>query len=676
MELHEPTATRRHEQPTSTPPERETASPPPLAASLANSEESFALLVASVAEYAIFMLDPQGHIASWNAGAERIKGWRADEIIGQHFSVFYTPEAVAARHPEHELEVAASRGMYKEEGLRVRADGSRFWADVTITALRGRDGELRGFAKVTRDVTERKQIEQQRQESALRLKAIVDTAVDGVITINERGIMESANPAAERLFGWRVSELVGRNVSMLMPEPDRSAHDGYLRRYMVTGERRIIGIGREVRGLRRDGSIFPMDLAVSETPLPNGRRVFTGLVRDVSDRKRIEAELLAADRRKDEFLAVLAHELRNPLAPISNALQVLKLAGNDHKRIDALREVMARQLHQLVHLIDDLLDVSRITRGKLHLRRHRVQLADVVATAVETSRNAIDVAGHRLVIELPSVPVWLNVDPLRIAQALSNLLANAARYTPPGGRIELRALSDGETVQIRVSDNGIGIPQESLSRVFEMFTQVNEPHARAAGGLGIGLALVRSLVEMHGGAVTAHSAGPGAGSTFTVSLPVLDSDREETPAEPPLARLPGSLRVLVVDDNIDAADTLAMLLRILNHDVELAHDGVDAIAAAARFRPALILMDVSMPRMGGLEATQAIRAEPWGKAAYICTLTGFGQAQDRARSAAAGVDAHLVKPVDPEALQSVIAQARARAHQGPPPAEEPVRSAP
>jgi PAS domain S-box-containing protein len=625
--------------------------------------QRLALLFDGLREHAVYLLDRDGMVSIWSVSAERMTGYGARQMLGRSFAQIHPPEAVAAGQPQRELELAAA-GVRVGEFARRRADGSRYWVEREMTVLR--DGpEVHGFAVVERDVTTRRHTEQQRQDSTLRLKAIVDTAVDGLVTINERGIMESANPAAERMFGWTAGEMVGRNVSMLMPEPDRSAHDGYLRRYLMTGERRVIGIGREVRGLRRDGTLFPMDLAISETPLPSGRRIFTGLLRDVSDRKRIEAALLTSDQRKDEFLAVLAHELRNPLAPISNALQVLKHAREQPQRVDAVREVMERQMHQLVRLIDDLLDVNRITRGKLHLRRARVELADVVGAAVESSRTAIDAPGHQLVVDLPSEPVWLEVDAMRIAQVISNLLANAARFTPAGGRIELRAHSDGESVRISVTDNGIGIARDSLARVFEIFAQLNEPRARASNSLGIGLALVRSLVEMHGGSVTAHSAGPGTGSCFAVNLPLASANEQQEGDVRRSASLPTGLRVLVVDDNIDAADTLAMLLRIFNHDVELAHDGIDALAVAARFRPALVLMDVSMPRMGGLEATRAMRAENWGKRIFICTLTGFGQDADRQRSADAGVDAHLVKPVAPEALQAVIAQARSRTSQLP-----------
>lgn len=618
-------------------------------------------LMSGLTEHAVYLLDRDGVVEFWSAGAERMTGYGAAQMIGRPFVRLHPPEAVSAGQPQRELELATT-GNHVGEFMRCRADGSRYWAEGEMTALRDGD-EVLGFAVIERDVTTRRHTNQQRHESTQRLKAIVDTAVDGLISINERGMMESVNPAAERMFGWSAREMVGRNVSMLMPEPDRSAHDGFLRRYLMTGERRIIGIGREVRGLKRDGTLFPLELAINETVLDSGRRIFTGLMRDLSDRKRVEAAMMSSDQRKHEFLAVLAHELRNPLAPISNALQVLKHASDQPARIDAVRGVMERQIHHMVRLVDDLLDVNRITRGKLHLRRTRANLADVMGAAVESSRTAVDAPGHQLVVELPADPVWLEIDPMRIAQVISNLIANAARFTPAGGRIELRAHSDGESVRISVTDNGIGIPRESLSHVFEIFAQLDEPRARASSGLGIGLALVRSLVEMHGGSVTAHSAGPGTGSCFAVNLPLSPVTDEKEDGGRRGASLPTGLRVLVVDDNIDAADTLAMLLRIFNHDVELAHDGIDALEAAARFRPALVLMDVSMPRMGGLEATRAMRAESWGKRIFICTLTGFGQDADRHRSAEAGVDAHLVKPVAPEALQAVIAQARAKFQQ-------------
>ncbi|HKB06523.1 MAG TPA: GAF domain-containing protein [Gemmataceae bacterium] len=379
-----------------------------------------------------------------------------------------------------------------------------------------------------------------------------------------------------------------------------------------------------------------------------------------------------ADRRKDEFLATLAHELRNPLAPIRNALEVMRMAGGDVSANLQARDVMGRQLGQMVRLIDDLLDVSRITRGKLTLRRERVELGTVINGAVETSRPAIEAAGHALTVDLPSRSVWLSADPARLSQVFANLLNNAAKFTPPGGRIRLTAaIEDGEAgatkhagkpaVVIRVGDNGLGIPREALPRLFEMFSQVDGSLERTQGGLGIGLALVKGLVQMHGGTVTAHSDGPGQGSEFVVQLPVATEDVAAATNDPqsmthavPSPSTRGR-RVLVVDDNRDAADSLTVLLTMLGHDVRTAHDGLAAVAAAREFRPEVVLMDIGMPRLNGYEAARRIRAEPWGRGMILAAVTGWGQEADRRRSKEAGFDHHLVKPVEPAAVRQVLA---------------------
>jgi PAS domain S-box-containing protein len=377
-----------------------------------------------------------------------------------------------------------------------------------------------------------------------------------------------------------------------------------------------------------------------------------GTTRDVTDRKSMEEELRDADRRKDEFLAVLAHELRNPLAPLRNGLQVLRLAADDAVALADARAMMDRQLSHLVRLIDDLLDVSRINRNKMELRRSRVTLAEVVASAVETARPQIDEAGHELISSLPTVPVYLDADLTRLAQLFSNLLSNSAKYTPPGGRIWLSAQRTGDSVEVTVRDDGIGIPASSLGNIFDMFWQ----DERATGGLGIGLALVKGLVEMHGGTVTAESQGDGAGSTFTVTLPVLvdGAATDEAPASTATATSPRQ-RILVVDDNRDGADSLAMMLQLIGHEVRTANDGFEAIEAAERFAPEVILMDIGMPRMNGLDATRRIREQPWGRDVKIYALTGWGQDGDRAKSRAAGCDGHLVKPVHLPDLEKLLA---------------------
>ncbi|MBI3652561.1 MAG: GAF domain-containing protein [Acidobacteria bacterium] len=372
--------------------------------------------------------------------------------------------------------------------------------------------------------------------------------------------------------------------------------------------------------------------------------------------------LQEADRRKDEFLATLAHELRNPLAPIRTGLHVLKLVKNDPAMAETARAMMERQLHQLVRLVDDLLDVSRITRGKLELRRERVELTTVVQNAVEASRPLIEELGHELIVRLPPLPVLLDADPTRLAQVLQNLLNNAAKYSEPGGHIWLTAEQQHKEIVVRVKDNGIGIPASHLARIFDMFTQVDTALEKAQGGLGIGLSLVKGLVEMHGGKIEAYSDGTGLGSQFVVRLPIVAQRQAPLPEaverSKEAKRLGAPYRILIVDDNEDSMGWLATMLKIMGNEVRTAHDGEAGIAAAAAFRPDLILMDLGMPKMNGYEAAQRIRREPWGRQPFLVALTGWGAAEDRRRTQAAGFNRHLVKPVDPAEIEKLLAELR------------------
>ncbi|OJW06038.1 MAG: hypothetical protein BGO49_07250 [Planctomycetales bacterium 71-10] len=371
---------------------------------------------------------------------------------------------------------------------------------------------------------------------------------------------------------------------------------------------------------------------------------------------RLYDELLEQDRRKGEFLALLAHELRNPLAPLRNGLHLLRLAP-DAETLARSRGMMERQLGHMVRLIDDLLDVSRINQNKMELRRARTTLDEVVASAVETARPAIELAGHELAVALPEAPTPLFADLTRLAQVFSNLLTNSAKYTPRGGRIRLSARVEGATVAVRVEDDGVGIPAEAIPRLFDMFSQVDRSLERSTGGLGIGLALVKGLVEMHGGSVEAESAGPGLGSAFTVRLPA-SAGPPAPPASPPEApaRPVARRRILVVDDSPDSAASMSQLLRILGAEVRTAHDGLEAVSQAEAFRPDAILMDVGMPRLNGHDAARRIREAPWGRDVIIIALTGWGQDADRVLSRAAGCDGHLVKPVDLPDLERLLAE--------------------
>jgi PAS domain S-box-containing protein len=380
---------------------------------------------------------------------------------------------------------------------------------------------------------------------------------------------------------------------------------------------------------------------------------------DITDRKRAEEALQQSDRRKDEFLAILAHELRNPLAPIRNGLQIMRLGKGDPEAIEQARTMMERQLGQMVHLVDDLLDLSRISRGKIELRKERVELSMIVQRAVETSRPLIEANCHDLTITVPPGPIYVDADVTRVAQVFSNLLNNAAKYTERGGRVQLNVQRRGGEVVVSVKDNGVGIPAHMLPLVFEMFTQVDRNIERSQGGLGIGLSIVKRLVEMHGGSVRVESDGPGTGSEFVVRLPVVLSVAQPNGVDEADARPLSRRRILVVDDNVDAAMSLAIMLKLMGNETKTAHDGLEALDVAGAFRPDVILLDIGMPRLNGHETAKRIREQPWGKSVMLVALTGWGQEEDRRKSDEAGFDSHMVKPVEPAAVERLLANLHA-----------------
>jgi signal transduction histidine kinase len=392
---------------------------------------------------------------------------------------------------------------------------------------------------------------------------------------------------------------------------------------------------------------------------------------EVSERMRVELALKEADRHKDEFLAMLAHELRNPLAPICNAVYLMRQHPALDPQLDWSREVIERQLTHLTRLVDDLLDVSRITRGKITLKKEIVDVAPLVARAVETVQPLIDERGHQLAVELPSGTLRVRGDPTRLTQALANVLSNAAKYTDRGGRIAVSGQVRGDEIELRIRDTGIGIPAEQLPVIFELFTQLDEGSGRTQSGLGIGLALVRQLVQMHGGRITAHSDGPGRGSEFLISLPLRTEPATlcELPEQEASAAQEGASQesdrprgrtILVADDNPDALESLAMLLELGAHRVHTARDGQQSLEAAERFRPEVALLDIGMPVLDGHEVARRIRAQPWGERMLLVALTGWGQDCDRQRAREAGFDLHLVKPVDLNELNEALARASAQ----------------
>lgn len=940
------------------------------------SEERFRLLVEGARDYAIFLLDPAGRVESWNTGAERIKRFRSDEIIGQHFSRFYPSEANEQSLPELHLKTAAAEGRIEDEGWRVRKDGSRFWANAIITALRDDAGNLKGFSKIIRDMTERKQAEENArrlleestarrvaeensriiEEQAERLHVTLSSIGDAVISTDAEGRIQFVNPIAEGLIGCTQANARDRFISDVFHIINETTREPVENPALIAlKEGRIVGLanhtvliaidGKEtyiddsaapIKSLRGEiiGSVLvfrdigekkraeralrestvrlrlalnagqmqvwdweftrnietnaatsPEMIAIdnflgqmglslhpdersraqdlirqaiaqtdgfdfefravsqqkqtrwfavrgktlSDDELPTGRIV--GIATDITRRKRIEqttaflaeasatlavlidfdstvqklaslavpffadwasvdlldasgairrvaiahvdpaktamgyefyqrnpqelnpayglgqiiytgtaklipdltddilgrsitnpaalamirklglrsfigvplrvrgkvlgvlsfvaaesghtydeADLAAAqnladrgavamenarlyreiqdqDRRKDEFLATLAHELRNPLSPIRNSIQILKMPQVTEDMIVQTRDMMERQVNHLVHLVDDLLDVSRVMRGKIDLKKRPVEVSMLVTRALETVFSLIEQQELQVQTTIAPEPLLLDADPVRMVQIISNLLANAAKYNNPHGHIWITAVREGNQAVLRIRDDGIGISRDMLSHIFELFVQADQSFSKAQGGLGIGLTLVQNLVEMHGGTVQVQSAGLGQGAEFIVRLPLAaPKDRSSTPTElssgQELAVCP--LKIMIVDDNRDAANSLGILLRLQGHSIEIANDGPTAIAKAMEFIPDVIFLDIGMPGMDGYEVARRLRQSAGLERIVIVALTGWGQEQDRRRSADAGFNQHLVKPPETTTLEKLL----------------------
>jgi signal transduction histidine kinase/CheY-like chemotaxis protein len=418
-------------------------------------------------------------------------------------------------------------------------------------------------------------------------------------------------------------------------------------------------IDKEYRVMRPDGSIrWVLDRAFPVKDAAGRFYRLVGIIDDFTERKHAEEAVKEADRRKDEFLATLGHELRNPLASIRNATQVLRLSELPDPELRRARDIIDRQVQHMARLIDDLLDISRFTKGRLQLRKEPVELAAVVRSALEAANPFLQAQSHEFTLTLPPEPVLVDADPTRLSQVIANLLNNAAKYTDKGGHIWLTVERQGSEVIVSVRDTGIGIAAEHLPYLFEMFSQVTPALERSQGGLGIGLALVRGLVELHGGRVEAHSGGPGLGSEFIVRLPAIEAPmppRQEADASGEKSRSGKKIRILVADDLRDSANSLAMILRLAGHDVQTAHDGLEAVQAAATFWPDVVLLDIGMPKMNGYEAARHIRKQPWGKEVALIALTGWGQEEDKRKALEAGFDHHLTKPVEAGDLENLLA---------------------
>ena len=614
-------------------------------------DDMFRRLVDSVHDYAIFLLTPEGRIASWNAGAERIKGYAPSEIVGRHFSTFYTPEALAARWPEEELNRARQFGRFEDEGWRVRKDGTRFWANVIITALYDAEGGLLGFGKITRDLTERRRHEQVLKESEETLRLLVEGVKDhAIFLLDPDGRVQSWNAGAERLHGYAAEEVLGRSADIFCTEEDIAAGKPQTELAIARHAGASADTGWRVR---RDGARFWADATLTALRHRDGKlRGFAQITRDLSERRRVQ-ELETEGRRINEFIAMLAHELRNPLAPIGNAVGILQKVATTAE-LQWVTRLISRQVVHLSRLVDDLLDVSRITSGKIQLRQESLDLGAVVAGAVESMRALVTGYGHELQMNLPDVPIPVTGDPTRVTQVVVNLLTNAAKYTPRGGRVQVRLERRGANAYLHVADTGIGMSKSLIDSAFDLFVQGERGIGREEGGLGIGLTLVKRIALLHGGSVTATSAGAGQGSTFTVSFPV--GRRSVEAGERPAAagEASGGRRVLVVDDNEDAAASLAALLRMSGYQVFMAPDGREALRQASAHPPDVILLDIGLPDLDGCEVARRLRMTPGLERTRLVAMTGYAQEEHRRATQEAGFDAHLVKPVDPDELVKAI----------------------
>ncbi|CAN7396113.1 hybrid sensor histidine kinase/response regulator [Massilia sp. LjRoot122] len=604
------------------------------------------------------------------AGDARMAAWfgipdalRDDAPVERYFEAVHPDDAPAVQAL---LSDAAARGLPYDATFRIRrAGGAWRWVIGRGHVARTEDGGARRMHGVVIDASRQFEAEQQLRLSEERYRTLFDSIDQGVCVIEmmydntgqacDYRFLET-NPAFVKQTG--LADAVGRTMRQLAPGHERHWFEIY-GRVAATGE--PVRFMNEARQLGRWYDVYAARIG-----LPEQHRVAIAF-NDITERRNSEealrkmaADLEEANRIKTEFLATLAHELRNPLAPLRSGLQFIRREPGDPAAVARIHEIMERQLGQLVHLVDDLLDVARITRGQIVLKRERIDLADVLAAAVETSMPLIEAARHHLDLRLPEDALTLDADATRLTQVVSNLLNNAARYTPRGGSIVLAAERDGDEAVIAVSDNGIGIDPARLDDVFKMFTQIGEGRRHAAGGLGIGLSLVRSLVELHGGSVRAASAGTNAGSVFTVRLPLGTPAAAAAPesgtagAAPAASPQREARRVLVVDDNRDAAETLAAVLGQLGHQALVANDGHQALRMMAGFQPQVVFLDLGMPGMSGYEVAEAVRRDPRNAEVRLVALTGWGGEADRERSARAGFDRHLTKPATTAAIEEVL----------------------
>ncbi len=616
--------------------------------------------IVETSDDAIISKSLDGTIRSWNAAAERLFGWPAAAAVGRHISLVIPPDRISEEE-EIVATLKAGRRVDHFETERVRRDGQLIRVSLTISPLKDEHGTIVGASKIVRDVTEARRTHAERE----MFVTLVENSTDFIGICDLEGVPFFINAAGLRLVGLDSLEQAKRtNVrDFFFPEDQALIAETFLPAVVEAGHGEI-----EIRFRHfTTGAARWMAYKVIGIKDDGGRLVaFATVSQDITERRRLEDDLrkLAddlseVDRRKDEFLATLSHELRNPLAPMRTMLDVLRRQGVDEDTRANAFDIVERQLAQLVRLVDDLLDLSRITHNRIELRLGRVELASILHQAVRASEALAAAAGVTLASSLANEPLYVRGDAVRLAQIFGNLLSNACKYTAAGGTVRVTARVENGAALVAVEDSGAGIPPDKLESIFEMFTQLDRSLERSQGGLGIGLTLVKRLVEMHGGSVEARSAGESQGSTFLVRLPLAAPGSDDARAPVATERSPTARTILVVDDNRDAAESLALLLELHGHRTVQAADGAEALAAAERERPDIVLLDLGLPVLSGYQNCRRNRAEPWGAATTRVALTGRGQEEDRRKSRDAGFDGHLVKPVDFTELMALLARSDA-----------------
>jgi two-component system, chemotaxis family, CheB/CheR fusion protein len=633
------------------------------------ADSQFTMLLQAM-PVAAFTCDAHGTITSYNAAMREL--WNrppdpespSDRWFGPLQLRSIGPETAVPREESWLRTVIRTGDRSREEYIVIRQDGARLTISAEAYPLRDDEGQVQGAVAVLNDVTGRRHAE----ITEARLGAIIASSDDAIISKTLDGTILSWNAGAERLFGYRPEEAIGRSVTIIIPH-ERHDEEREILAKLIRGER--VDHYETIR-CTKSGELIDVSLTSSPVRDASGRIVGASkIARDITARKRHEEqrllmaeELRRADQAKNDFLATLAHELRNPLAPIRNLVYVLERSAAPLKELPGALGIMNRQLTQMARLIDDLMDISRISKNKFQLHRERMDLRMAVETAIESSQPLLAERAHRFSAALPEQPLLVDGDLTRLTQAIGNVLNNAARYTGRGGTIALAVQQVGANAVVTVADNGAGIAEPMLDRIFEMFVQGDSSADRGNGGLGLGLHLARRLMEMQGGTLSATSDGIGRGSVFSFSIPVaIESGPTDRAGDIGGTTGVPDRRILVVDDNRDAADSLSLCLELLGYTVCSRYDGAAALAEGANFRPHIVVLDIGLPGMDGYEVARRIRAEPWGDGILLCALTGWGHDDVRRETKRAGFDAHFVKPVDVSALARAIEANAPRWHE-------------